>query len=256
VARAADYGRGPKTLRVWDVEAGALRLFDSPVPQPLPGSTPRPPTGFEGAINSIAFLDDSTLYTAGDGGIRRWNLETGAHVLVKDSGRGAATTMTMSDDRRVAFTRRWSVEPQCPPLERLDVVTGVSTPLPRFGDCPELPQVAGPLLASASAEGILVVRASRVSEREAHLFPGKFAGARLAISTDLKWVAAGPEDKTLRLWPMPDLDQPPLHTLPREELLAKLKSLTNLRAVRDAKSATGWSIELGPFPGWRNIPAW
>ena len=48
--------------------------------------------------------------------------------------------------------------------------------------------------------------------------------------------------------------QPPLHTLPRDELLAKLRSLTNLRAVRDAKSATGWSIELGPFPGWKNVP--
>lgn len=136
------------------------------------------------------------------------------------------------------------------------MATGVSTPFPPFGDCPQLPWVAGPLLASASADGILVVRASRVSEREAHLFPGKFVNVLLAISPDLKWLASASGDKTLRLWPMPDLDQPPLHTLPRDELLAKLRSLTNLRAVRDAKSATGGSIELGPFPGWRNIPAW
>jgi WD40 repeat protein len=261
VARAADYGRGPKTLRVWDVEAGVLHVFDSPVPQPPPGSTPRPPTGFEGAINSLAFVDDSTLYTAGDGGVRRWNLETGAQVLVKDSGPGAATSMTMSDDRRVAFTQRWPLDgtdDPCAPLERLDMATGVSTPLPRFGDCTELPDTAGPLLASKSRDGILVLRAARVSASEAHLFtvPGKFAGALLAISPDLKWVASTSDDNTLRLWPMPDLDQPPLHTLPRDELVAKLKSLTNLRAVRDAKSATGWSIELGPFPGWRNIPAW
>ena len=127
---------------------------------------------------------------------------------------------------------------------------------PRSGIARELPQVAGPLLASASADGILVVRASRVSAREAHLFPGKFVNAWLAISPDLKWVVSASEDYTLRLWPMPDLDQPPLHTLPHDELVAKLKSLTNLRAVRDAKSSTGWSIELGPFPGWRNIPAW
>lgn len=260
VARAADYGRGPKTLRLWDVEAGVLHVFDSPVPQPLPGSPPRPPTGWEGGIYSLAFLDDSTLYTAGDGGVRRWNLETGAHVLVEDSGPGAATNMTVSDDRRVAFTQRGPLgsggyEP-CAPLERLDLATGVSTPLPSFGDCPDLPAVAGPLLASGSPDGILVVRASRLSARGTYLLPGRFVNALLAISPDLKWLASLSEDKALRLWPMPDLDQPPLHTLPHDELVAKLKSLTNLRAVRDPKSATGWSIELGPFPGWRNIPAW
>jgi hypothetical protein len=40
------------------------------------------------------------------------------------------------------------------------------------------------------------------------------------------------------------------------ELLAKLHSLTNLRAVRDPASDTGWTIELGPFPGWRDVPTW
>ncbi len=55
---------------------------------------------------------------------------------------------------------------------------------------------------------------------------------------------------------MPDLDKPPLHTLPREELIAKLQSLTNLRAVRDETSSTGWSIEVGPFPGWAEVPEW
>jgi len=47
-----------------------------------------------------------------------------------------------------------------------------------------------------------------------------------------------------------------LHTLPHEELVAKLKSLTNLRAVRDPKSSTGWTVEFGPFPGWKDVPTW
>jgi hypothetical protein len=55
---------------------------------------------------------------------------------------------------------------------------------------------------------------------------------------------------------MPDLTKPPLHTLPREELIAKLKTLTNLRAVRDEGSSTGWGIEVGPFPGWETVPTW
>jgi len=55
---------------------------------------------------------------------------------------------------------------------------------------------------------------------------------------------------------MPDLSRPPLHTLPHDELLAKLKSLNNLRAVPDPASNTGWKTEIGPFPGWANVPVW
>ena len=39
-------------------------------------------------------------------------------------------------------------------------------------------------------------------------------------------------------------------------LVAKLKSLTTLRAVRDPKTDTGWTIELGPFPGGKDVPTW
>ena len=44
--------------------------------------------------------------------------------------------------------------------------------------------------------------------------------------------------------------------LPRDELLARLRLLTTLRAVRDTGSSTGWSIELGPGPGWTEVPDW
>jgi WD40 repeat protein len=78
----------------------------------------------------------------------------------------------------------------------------------------------------------------------------------LALSPDLRWLASAGEDGTLRLWPVPDLGKPPLHTLPHGELLAKLHSLTNLRAVRDPSSDTGWTIALDPFPGWAEVPEW
>jgi hypothetical protein len=55
---------------------------------------------------------------------------------------------------------------------------------------------------------------------------------------------------------MPDLSKPALHTLPLDQLLAKLKPLTNLRVVRDAASSTGWKVEIGPFPGWKEVPTW
>ena len=55
---------------------------------------------------------------------------------------------------------------------------------------------------------------------------------------------------------MPDVTKPPLHTLPHAELLAKLDALTNLRVVRDPPSATGWTLDVGPFPGWKDVPTW
>jgi hypothetical protein len=73
---------------------------------------------------------------------------------------------------------------------------------------------------------------------------------------DLHRITSCGEDGTTRLWSMPDLSKPPLHTLPYDELLATLRSLTNLRAVRDPASDTGWTIELGPFPGWATVPTW
>jgi hypothetical protein len=48
----------------------------------------------------------------------------------------------------------------------------------------------------------------------------------------------------------------PFHLLPRDELLARLRALTNLRVVKDGESETGYRVEPGPFPGWKEAPAW
>jgi hypothetical protein len=55
---------------------------------------------------------------------------------------------------------------------------------------------------------------------------------------------------------MPDLSKPPLSALPREALIAKLHTLTNLRVVRAPEESIGWKIEVAPFPGWKDVPTW
>jgi WD40 repeat protein len=101
------------------------------------------------------------------------------------------------------------------------------------------------------------IRVGPVTGEEPHLLLGHESTVfSLAIDPLGRWIASGGNDTTVRLWPMPDLSKPPLHTLPREELIAKLKSLTNLRVVRDPESATGWKLTHDPFPGWAEVPTW
>jgi len=260
VATAYWFGRGEKTLRVWDVESGAMKVFPLPPSErdSVPGQSRGNQTGYEQGVARLAFLDDSTLYTSGDGGLRRWNLGAGTSTLVAATP-GRTMLMAVASDGRGAITQISPPEGDqnaCAPIELRDLGSGKTRALPAFGDCVVGFAISadGEVVATGSVDG--AVRVGRVSG-EPHLLVGhRHLVTHVAISPDLKWVATAGEDSTLRLWPLPDLSQPPLHTLPHEKLIAKLRSLTNLRAVRDPSSPTGWKIDVGPFPGWKDVPPW
>ena len=60
----------------------------------------------------------------------------------------------------------------------------------------------------------------------------------------------------IRVWPVPDVSKTPFQSLPYGEIMSKLEAMTNVHAVRDEESSTGWKIEVGPFPGWAEVPEW
>ena len=264
VATAFDYGQGEKVLRVWDLETGDTRRFDLPASGALPvgGREPaRAPTGYERGVSSLAFSDESTLYSAGDGGLRRWNLSAGTQELV------APGAFTYASFDRAAQKLLLLVMRELPSrggdcqARIYDTKDGTSRPFHGTTDCGNADPGTMALDSSArvavTGDSDGVVRIQRLDGGEVHVLAGhRGAVSFVAVSPDLRWVATAGEDGTLRLWPMPDLAKPPLHALPLPELIATLRSLTNLRAVRDPASATGWKIEVGPFPGWRNIPTW
>ncbi len=231
-------------VRVWDVKTSAeiavLKLRDAVFRR---GSS---------------FTNDGRLLTGTSKGVVAWNLETGDHeVLVEcDVGRFVAS----DDGHRLLVTRSsmagYIQDPDGSPVF-FDLETGNVTTLVTHGQ-----QVVGMALdrdgkLAVTADRNGIIRVGPVTGEEPHLLLGHDGDVyHLAVDPRGRWIASGGGDRTVRLWPMPDLSKPPLHTLPHDELLAKLKSLTNLRAVRDPASDTGWKIEIGPFPGWREVPTW
>jgi WD40 repeat protein len=264
VATAFSYGTGDRTLRVWDLDRDILSRLDLPESESTdPDGEPlEKKSGYEGGILDAVFFDESTLYTGGDGGVRRWDLERGTQEVVFATRPGYSLFPEFDAQGQTALVSQFplSGELECGPIELVDLRSGSSRPLPSFGDCPYMTALALGSSGSVAATGGSrdgLVRVGRVDGGEPHVLAGHEGTVQaVAISPDLRWVASAGEDSTLRIWPAPDLDQPPLHTLPREALLTKLKSMTNFRAVRHPEAPDGWKIELGPFPGWKDVPTW
>jgi WD40 repeat protein len=257
VAAASGISFEEKMLRVWDLGTGELRAFE----------LPRTDTGGDAGssvyldnVQNLWFTDEDTLITVGATRFLRWDLRDGSSEVIVDLDAVAYRTAAASADvQKVLIIENPESHSGaiCDTPKLYDLAAGSADTLPSFGDCVRVIALdpGGGVAVTGDADG--VVRVGRIADRKPHLLMGHEGAVEyVAVSPDLHWVASVGADSTLRLWPMPDLDKPPLHTLPHDELIVKLHSLTNVRFVRDEESPTGWEIEVGPFPGWATVPTW
>jgi WD40 repeat protein len=208
-------------------------------------------------VGFLHFAGDGSLFSSTTDGLRRWDVETGESDVLYASpvGRFAVS----GDDSTVLLVHEGNTEGTAYPLGSavvLDAVTGLATPLSTHGDRVSSVAIdaAGTIAVTGDADG--VIRVGPISGEEPHLLLGNRDEVfDLAIDPKGRWIASA-SGTEVSLWPMPDLSKPPLHTLPHDELIAKLKTLTNLRVVRDPDSATGWKLTHDPFPGWETVPTW
>ena len=206
------------------------------------------------------WLPDGRLVSDGDAGLRVWDLATGASRLLRPCRKSPQNLFYLlgtSDSRLVLRLEAADQTGSTSWLSVFDLASRATREITSHGKM--LMSFAldtrDTILVTGDKNGI--VRVGPISGEEPHLLFGHTGPVMgVAASPDGRWIASCSDDGTIRLWPMPDLSKPPLHTLPHDQLLAKLKSLTNIRAVRDPSSDTGWKIEFGPFPGWKDGPTW
>jgi WD40 repeat protein len=233
-------------IRIWDLESGEGRDVAM----------------VSGSSTYMEFIDDRRLRWVGNprngvgGGEKIIDLEDGSVETVSEGGWELQRAMSSRGDFVVATvpTGRGRSE-----ISWSDLRTGVSRRIRSHGKRPTAIALdpTDRWIVSAGGSDDNAVRVGPVSGEEPHLLHGHTdLVTAVAVSPDGLWIASASSDGTVRLWPFPAMSKPPLHTLPHDELIAKLKTLTNLRVVRDEGSPTGWALEVGPFPGWEEVPTW
>jgi hypothetical protein len=255
VAVAPMYAAAPRDLllHVLDLESGERRTF----PMRPEGAG----DGYASSAYSLEFLDDGRLLMGGPGGLRLWDVASGAaerwlwgetRFAVADTDHAGRTIVVLVGE--LSPNRLRLLDPE---LLVLGLDGRVVRRIASHGNALTATlavDAAGRILVTGDASGI--VRVGLVSGEEPHMLLGHAGPVnRVAISPDGRWVASA-SGTEIRLWPTPDLSRPPFHTLPHAELMARLRALTNLEVIEDEVAPTGYKLEIGPFPGWKDVPTW
>jgi WD40 repeat protein len=228
---------GVRVLQTMDLDSGKRTEVELPSTE-----------AFDDSITELQFVAGGRLLLSWGGTLYGWQPGEGPPRSIADGvGRFQATP-----DGRFVIAR--PNPDRHPPFVAtvFDLERGTATELASHGR--QVHSLAldptGTIAVTGSFDG--VVRVGRASDETPHeLVSGSGWATGIAVSPDGRWIAAGYKDGTIRLWPMPDLDAPPLVSLSHRQFLAFLESLTNLRIVPDPENPGDFIVDAAlPFPGW------
>jgi WD40 repeat protein/DNA-binding winged helix-turn-helix (wHTH) protein len=254
--RAAAAGMYPPILRIWNLESGELRELDLNVPDETCASK----KDFDGSVLDLEFLAHGRILTTGQWGhMRVWDLEQETAERIRPCGNSQTQSfLALNDDRQRVLVVDRHETTRISTLSLLHPETGTFQEITTHGNRVWAAALdpTGTRVATGDLDGVVRVGPS-TGEAPHLLFGHKGEISDIAVAPDGKWIASAGQDGTIRLWPMPSSGEvAPFNTLSYEEILERIRGLTNLRVVSDPTSATGHRVEIGPFPGWKGVPAW
>jgi WD40 repeat protein len=223
-----------RAIRVWDLKTGEVRTY---------------PTG-AAPFSDMHLTPDNRLVTSGEDGIHVWNLDDGSARLLSESPSRLSLT---SDGRRLLAG--WQGDDDTAVVH--DLEAGTTVDLVDRGPC-EYGRLdaAGDIAATQPLDGFSI-QVGRVDGGPLHLVADQHGLHEFELSPDARWIAAVRlGSPNIELWPVPDLSRPPLYSLPHDQLLERLRTLTNLRVVEHPEAPDLWAYDLEPFPGWETVPEW
>ena len=239
-ASGGQFDEEDRRIKVWDLEGGEEQIILD--------------AGDGAFVMDVLFLSDNRVVGSGDGGVRIWDLGTRDSVQLMEGPTGylAATP----DDKHLLVLVGEEIEMRHGGTVRVhDLEAQTDWDLTTHGAKVHALAVdpTGTVVATGDTFG--AVRFGPITGEEPHLLLGHPSSIEsIAVDPKSRWIASGDADGLIRLWPIPERES--FHTLPLDEFLTRLESLTNYRVVADTESPDGYRLGLGPFEGWQEVPVW